>query len=822
MNNWAEGAVQDWRFALRSFWKNPGFTAAAVSALALGIGANTAIFSVVNATLLNPLPFKNLRAPERLAMLWEHNPALNLFAGGRLPVRMKSYRAWLEQSHSFEGLALYNDATFNLTEPGDAAGRKPERVEAGVVTAGFLPLLGIRPQLGRNFNAAEMQTGKEHVAILTHELFLSRFGGNPNVIGKFLYADGQAYAIIGILAAGFEMPAAAEGFEQAKPQMLVPVNMSPGGDAEGQMNYAVYGRLKRGVTLERARAEMRVISERLNKENEKEYNGFGAVLYSLAEEDTGPNLRRLLVVLQVAVGFVLLIACANVGNLLLTRAIRREKEIAVRLALGAGRLRLIRQLLSESVLLSALGGLGGLVLAYWTLRAISYFAPDDTHGFHELRIDLGVLLFTIGVTLGAGLLFGLAPSFHALGQNVNAALGRGARGVGGTSNRLRSVLVVCEVALTLVLLIGAGLMIRSLSALMATDLGFQVDHLFTLQVTLPAAKYKTPAQLAAFNDQLLNRVRQVPGVRAAALTNALPMRSVQVSSYKLEGKPTKNGEMLTANCARVSDGYFETMRSRIIQGRTFQRNEVVAAQAVAVVSEGFARTNWPGQNPLGKVLIANGEEGNELHYPVIGIVGDEHQMGPDAGGHAEFYLPGKQLDAPILIARTMGDPLAMAAAIKKQVWEIDAEEPVTSVHSMEEVLHEWSAPRRFNMTVLLYFAGAALLLATVGLYSVLAYSVSLRTREIGIRVALGAQPRQVAGFVVNHGLRLALLGVAAGTAAALGLTRFMQSLIYGVGENDPYTFILMAAAMMAIALAASYLPARQAARIDPVDALRLE
>jgi predicted permease len=646
LNLWVEGALQDLRFAVRSFGKSPGFTLAAVGALALGIAANTAIFSVVNATLLDPLPFKKMREPERMVMLWEQNPSLNLFAGGRLPVRLKSYRAWQEQSRSFEGLALYNDATFNLTEQADAQGRKPEHVEAGVVTAGFLPLLGIRPQLGRNFSPTEMEPGKGHVTILTHELFVSRFGGDSRVLGRILYADGQAYTIIGVLPVGFEMPAAAEGFDQAKPKMLVPVNISPGGDAEGQMNYAVFGRLRPGVTLDRARAEMKVISKRLEQADEKEYNGFGSVVYSLAQEDVGPNLRHTLIVLQGAVGFVLLIACANVGNLLLTRAIRREKEIAVRLALGAGRLRLLRQLLSESLLLSALGGAAGLVLAYGTLRAISYFAPEDTHGFHELRIDLAVLLFTIGVTGAAGLLFGLAPSFHAFGQNVNAALGRGARAVGGTSNRLRGALVVCEVALTLVLLIGAGLMIRSLSALMATDLGFQIDHLFTLQVTLPPAKYKTAAQIAAFNDQLLTRVRQLPGVRAVGLTSALPMRSVQVSSYKLEGKPTKNGPLLTANCARVTDGYFEAMRSRLIQGRTFQRSEVVTAQAVALVSEAFARTNWPGQDPLGKVLIAGGEDGNELRYSVIGVVGDEHQMGPDAGGHAEFYLPGKQLEEP--------------------------------------------------------------------------------------------------------------------------------------------------------------------------------
>jgi putative ABC transport system permease protein len=530
-----------------------------------------------------------------------------------------------------------------------------------------------------------------------------------------------------------------------------------------------------------------------------------------------------LLVLQVAVGFVLLIACANVGNLLLTRAIRREKEIAVRVALGAGRLRVIRQMLSESLLLSAVGGLGGLALAFWALRAISYFAPEDTHGFHELRIDPAVLLFTFGVTFAAGVLFGLAPSMHALGQEISEVLGRGARSVGGTSNQLRSVLVVCEMALSLVLLIGAGLMIRSLSALMATDMGFQVDHLFTLQVTLPPAKYKTPEEIAVFNDELLNKMRQVPGVQAAGLTTALPMRSVQVSSYELEGRAkAKGGDLLVANQARVSDGYFEAMHSRLIKGRTFQRSEVVARQPVAVVSEAFARTNWPGQNPIGKVLICNGEDGKEAHYSVIGIVGDESQMGPDAGSHAEYYLPAKQLEAPILIARTVGDPLAMAGAIKKQVWAIDAREPITSVHSMEEVLHDWAAPRRFNMTVLLYFAGAAFLLAAVGLYSVLAYSVSLRTREIGIRMALGAQPRDVAGFVVSHGVKLALVGIAVGTAVALGLTRFMESLIFGVHATDPVTFVVVAAGMMVIALAASYLPAREAARIDPVEAMRLE
>ncbi len=823
MTLWMESTLQDWRFAAKTFWKSPGFTAAAVFALALGIGANTAIFSVVNAVLLNPLPFKNLRDPERLVVLWEQNPALHIFAEGRLPVRLKTYRAWKEQGRSFAELGLYNEANFDLTDEAGPAGRRPERVEAAGVNAELLPLLGVRARIGRNFTQEEMEPGKGNVTILTHKLFVSRFQEDPRILEKSLYADGQAYRIVGVLPEGFELPAVAEGFAQPNPTLLVPINMNPGGQAEGSMDYLVFGRLNPGVTLQRARAELKVIAKRLAQTDNDNYSGFSATVYPAAQEDVGPNLRRSLLVLEVAVGFVLLIACANVGNLLLTRAIRREKEIAVRLAMGASRWRVIRQMLSESLLLSALGGLGGLVLAFWVLRAIAAYAPEDTHGFHELRIDPGVLLFTIAVTLASGVLFGLAPSLHALGQNVNEALGRGARSVGGTSNRLRSLLVVSEVALSLVLLIGAGLMIRSLGALMAADLGFQVDHLFTLQVTLPAAKYKGASAIAVFDDQLLNRVRQVPGVVAAGLTTALPMRAVTVASYELEGKPkSKAGDMLVANWARVTDGYFEAMHSRLIEGRTFEHSEVMTNQPVAVVSQAFARTNWPAEKALGKVLVCNGEDGKQVHYAVIGVVGDESQMGPDAGGHAEYYLPGKQLDAPILIARTAGDPLAMAAAIKKQVWAIDPEEPVTSANSMEEFLHAWVAPRRFNMTVLLYFAGAAFLLAAVGLYSVLAYSVSLRTREIGIRCALGAQPRDVAGMVVRQGVKLALIGIAGGTVVGLGLTRFMESMIFGVRATDPITFGVVAAAMVVVALGASYVPAREASRIDPVAAMAAE
>jgi putative ABC transport system permease protein len=814
---------QDLRFALRTLRTNPGFAVAAVFVLALGIGANTAIFSVMNAVLLNPVPFKAIREPERLVMIWERNPSMSAFLANRMPVRLKDFREWQTTARSFDRMAIFKEVGFNLTEQADTGNRKPEHVDAAEASADLFPLFGVQPRLGRNFKSEEMQEGKRDVAMISDDLYRRRFNNDPDILRKTLRADGQSYRIIGVLPPGFALPAMWGGFDQKKVDMWVPINMHPAGDADQQFVSFVYARLKPGATLDEARAEMQIVQKRLEKTDPVLGFFSGINVSPVREEDAGPELRTSIFVLQAAVIFVLLIACANVGNLLLTRAVVREKEMAVRIALGAGRWRLIRQLLSESLLLSGLAGVFGVIFAFWALRIISHYAAAGTHGFHELRIDYPVLFFTLGVTVAAGVLFGLAPSSYILKQDVNQSLNRGARSIAGTSNRLRGALVISEVALSLILLIGAGLMIRSLSALMSTDLGFRLDHLHTMQISLPQSKYFKPEQVTGFNDRLLGAVRQIPGVKAASLTTAIPMQTVMEGSYELPDRKLKPNQHLVSNWARVSDGYFETLGMQVYQGRTFTRADVTSKNpAVAVVNRAFARSNWPHGDALGKVIVFGNEARKNTDYRIVGIVNDEHQLGPDSDSHAEFYLPGQRLQLMYLVVRAAGSPLQIASAVKKEVWNIDREQPISEIRNMEDVLREWTGPRRFNMTVLLDFAAIALVLAAVGLYSVLAYSVSLRTREISIRVALGAEPRKVARFVVNQGLKLTLVGVVLGLAGAFALTQFIQSLIYGVSAMDPVTFVAVPFLLVVVAVAASYLPARRASRIDPIEALRVE
>lgn len=818
-----ESLQRDLIFALRQFRKNTAFTSAAIFALALGIGANTAIFSTINAVLLNSRPFQSMVQPERIMSIYERNPALLAFISERLAVRLKNYLEWKKQSHSFSGMAAYESEGFDLTSNGQGGNREPEHIQGAAATSDFFPLLGIRPRIGRDFTAAEMQTGNSHVAILSHQLWRSRFQSDPNILGKTITATGVDYQIIGVLPASFELPAVDQGLDQNTPKMWVPLHINPDPAEEDRMDLMVFGRLRPGTTLAQARAEMNVIGDRLRKAFPDRNTGFGINVFPTMGEDVDPHTRRSLYVLQAAVCFVLLIACANVANLLLTKAVAREKEMAVRVALGASRWRIVRQNLCESLVLSLLGGLAGLLLAFGALRLISYLAPVDQHGFHELRMDPLVLAFTLGTALLAGILFGLAPSLHALGQSVNQALNRGARSVGGSSHRFRSALVVVEIALSLVLLAGAGLMLRSLASIMSLDLGFRPDHLLTMGISLPDSRYKNTRQIESFNNQLLERVQHLPGVLSACLSTALPMRSISESSYHLPGKPVDPQRPALADWSRITQGYVRTLGLRLLRGRDLTHDEVAASEpTAALVNNAFARANWPSQDPLGKVFVFGSQRGNQLNYTVVGVVSDEHQFGPDSAPHAEVYLPSDQMQTMSLTVRTASDPLALANAVKQQIWAIDKDEPVSELDSMDGIFREWIAPRRFNMAVLVNFAAIALLIAAVGLYGVLAYSVTLRTREIGIRVALGAGPKNVAGLIMRQGAVLTLIGIVAGLAGAFALTRFMQSILFDVSPFDPVAFVCECLLLFAISLAASYFPARRAARVDPIEALRAE
>ncbi len=812
---------QDLKYALRGITRQPAFTLAVIAALALGIGANTVIFSVVNAVLLNPLSLREWHDPDRVVMLCEKNASLSTFFADQMPVRPQNYRAWKEQVHSFQQTAAWRDETITLTDR-NGGSQKPEQLESGAATANLFPLLGIRLRLGRNFLPEEMLSGGGQVVILSDELYRSRFNGNPNIIGTPLIARGKPVVIIGVLPPDVAFPAIWGGMEQKKPKLWMPLNMHPEKKVDEASGLFVFGRLKDDVSVASARAEMRVIEARLAT-TPLEEGGFGINVVTVREANTNPDFRQAVLVLQIAVGFVLLIACANAGNLLLSRAVARDKEMAVRSALGAGGFRLLRQTLTESMLLSAGAALAGLLLAVGAMHVLSAIAPPDSFAFHELRIDRYVLAFTVLVVVVTGILLGLVPAYHSRQKNLNQVLNRSSRNASGSSNRLRSALVIAEMSLSLVLVVGAGLMIRSLAVLMNTDLGFRIDHLLVMRVSLSDLTYKTPQQISSFNNRLIESVRALTGIQAAALTTAVPMKSVSQSSFEIPGRTHKKDSMPVTDWARVSDRYFETLHMPVLRGRAFTREGAVAENPeVAMVNQSFSSIYFPKEDPLGKLVTFGNEKGTNTTYRIVGVVGNEHQMGPDNELFVELYLPGDHLRDFYLVARTEGDPLTLANAVKQKVWNIDKDQPVNELMTEEAALREWSAPRRFNMTILLSFAVIAIVLTAMSLYSVLAYTVLLRTREIGIRMAIGAQPRSIVYYILWKGLSLSLIGIALGLFAALLLTRFMTSLIYGIKAFDPATFCVVIGLLLSVAIAACYLPAKRAAKIDPIEALRFE
>jgi predicted permease len=925
-----ETLLQDVRYGLRQLRRSPGFTAIAVLTLALGIGANTAIFSVVNAVILRPLPYP---ASDRLVWITEEVPALKAELAGSA-----DYLDWRDQNQTLDGITAYDEsASFNMTGRGT-----PARVHAAQVSANFFPTLGVSPQLGRGFTSEEDRPNGPNAVILMHSFWEQYFGSDPAVLGKTVTLNATPYTVVGVMPASFRFPG------EPEIQLLTPLALNEAQEALRQMMRLVHiiGRLKPDVTVARALTDLDAIRKRseaavqaagprsgtspmpapapgpapsgghmmqfttsestprpagpaaiqppagaVRRQTSRapgstpaqdQFFGppLGAAGASRAQNGPPPgggppamhqpgpggsqpagrvagpgpgnrpiwagrpdvqlkvvplgehlagNLRPAMLTLLAVVGLVLLIACANVANLMLTRASARSREVAVRSVLGAGRWRLVRQLLSESVILGLAGGVAGLLLAAWGVRVMTRLIPASIGGdilsVVPVKLDASVLLFTLAVSVLTGILFGLAPALSATGKDLSEGLKEGAPGSGAGSRRgwVRGILTVAELSLALVLLIGAGLLVRSFYRLLSVDPGFAPERVLTMNLSLTDSRYPTPQQRCAFFTDVLHRVEALPGVRSAALSDSLPLspyRAILIIPREMASQAgAASNSILMFSRLSVSPSYFYTLGIPLSKGRTFTGVDDEHAPHVAVVNEALAKAMWPGENPLGRELPLLGEK-----ITVVGVVANSRHEGLSSEVDSEVYVPYLQDVAPDmqLAVRTAGDPTSLASTVRAQIAAVDPEQPIYNLTTLDDTLAESVSPRRFNMLLVGIFAGLALALATVGIYGVMAFSVTQRTHEIGIRMALGAERREVLGLILRQGLRLTLAGVAMGVAGALGLTRFLSSFLYGVKPTDPATFIAVSLILTAVALVASYLPARRATKVDPVVALRYE
>ncbi|MCI0347948.1 MAG: ABC transporter permease [Acidobacteriales bacterium] len=805
---------QDLRYGLRMLLKKPGFTLIAVMTLALGIGANTAIFSVVNGVLMKSLPYHE---PERIVLLWGDVPSRNEH---RTQVSATDVADWRKQNTVFEEVATFSHWGATLSGEGE-----PERLSGMQVGDGYFSVMRGQPLLGRVFTPEEQVDGKDYVIVLGYGLWQSRFGGAREVIGKKVYFSARPYTIVGVMPEDFQpLPA---NLVENRPQFYRPVAEAYDEEERGSRHLRAIARLKPNVSLKQSQSEMNLIAKRLADEHPKSNTGYGVHLVTITEETVG-GLRLALILLLLAVMVVLLIACGNVGNLLLARAMARQKEIVIRAALGATRGRLIRQLLTESLLVALLGGGLGLLLALWGTELITSLGKEFIPSLSRVEIELPVLAFTLAVSAGAGILFGLAPAIQLSRPDLNEGLKEGGRVAGGSTaqRRLRNGLIVAEVAMALVLLVSAGLLIRSIIHLRRANPGFNTGNLLTMNVWLPHAKYPDAPKWVAFYDQINERIRALPGVQSAGMTGVLPIshnfdrRSIQVETH-----PVPRGQEADADTYIVTPGYLQTMQIPLLKGRELTTQDVADVEPVALISETFARRYWPGGDPLGKRIKFPGSAARPQPWrTVVGVVRDVKQYGVDKESTMQLYLP--QAQSPVswltLAVRTTGNPALMLNAVRDAIRSVDPDQAVFEVATMEGLLAESIAKRRFVMLLLAVFAALALALAAIGIYGVMAYTVAQRTQEIGIRMALGAQTRDVLRLVVGQGMRLALFGVGIGLIAAIGLTRLMTTLLFGVSATDLLTFALIAAVLMFVALLACWVPARRAAKVDPMIALRCE
>ena len=800
-----ETLFRDIRYGVRSLLKRPGFTAIAILTLALGIGANSAIFSVVNAVLLRPLMYRD---SEKLIRLYEGLPQ-----GGTGSVSVPNLKDWREQNSVFSEIAAYQYGNFNLSNQD-----QPERIVGANVSSQFFDVLGTPAQFGRTFQKGEDQPGSNRVVVLSDALWRRNFGADANLVGKNISIGGENFSVIGIMPPQFKFFAT---------QMWVPLVFTEKQLASrGSHAFNVLGRLKPERTLEQANEEMTSIARRLEQQYPDQQKNRTIKLVPL-QEDNVRLIRPALFLLLGAVGLVLLIACTNVANLLLARAASRRNEIVIRAALGAKRGRLVRQFLTESVLLSLLGGLCGLLLAKWGTDVLVSMATGYLPAMTEISLDWRVMGFTLGLSLLTGMIFGMAPAMHISKTDLQDAIkDGGSRGASRRGSWLRGLLVVAEVAAALVLLVGAGLLLKSFLHLQRVNPGFRTENILTMRITLPDGKYKSADAMAGFYRQLLDRVAPLPGIEASGVINLLPVLQAGYNGeFQIVGQePDVSGKPPLVEIRMVSPDFFRALGVPLISGRTFNARDQQGSEPVAIINQAFARRLIPNQDPLGKYI--KDDEGPGIK--IVGVVGDVKQFGLIAPTSPELYTPYTQpspagaTQTMTLVVRTFGDPEALGPALRKEVLSVDPAQPVYEVQTMQAVIGKAVSYQRLNMQLLGIFAALAMILAVIGIYSVMSYQVSQHTREIGIRMALGAQPWHVLRLILREGLTLTLIGVVLGIAGAFALTRLLASLLFGVTASDPLTYVMVSLLLIFVALLACFLPARRATKVDPLVALRYE
>ena len=812
-----ETLAQDIRYGVRVLLKHKAFTAVAVITLALGIGANSAIFSVVNELLLQPLPYRDA---DRIVMLWEVTPE-----GRHMNTTSRAnFRAWRAQSTSYEHMAAFSDQRLTLTGDGE-----PEELSGQLAVPEIFKVLGVEPMLGRTLLPEDGEPGSPPVAVLSYGLWQRRFGGQPSAIGQTITLSGLKFTVVGVMPRNFQFHIKQRSGTGRPAEVWIALPMPAGGTANERGRFlSTVARLKDGVTPEQAAAELRTIEARLSDEAPAYNKNYSAEVLPLREQFFG-NVRRPLWLLLGAVGFVLLIACANVANLLLSLATSREKEIALRSALGARRSRIVRQLLTESLLLALFGSALGLGFAWLGIKALLLISPRDLLNLQGVGVNFSVLMWTLGVSVLTGIIFGLAPALQISRLNLNDSLKEGGKADSGQAagnRRMRNVLVVSEIALAVVLLASAGLLVKSFIRLQQVDRGFNPDNVLSLVVRLPNAGYPEDEQLVQFFGQAMERVRHLPGVRSAGMVNFLPLYGGLGSStgFKIEGRPEPPPGQGPSCDVRVVDGaYFPTLGIPILRGRNFSPLEERQAKRVILINEALARKHFPNEDPIGQRLDVAMFE-NPVVTEVIGVVGNVRYDSLIDEAPPAVYFPHPELPYPFmtLVLRTEGDPTAVAPAVQREIRALDPNQPVSDVRTMDQVMSEAVSRSRFNTLLLGLFAALATLLAAVGIFGVMNYSVALRTREIGLRLAIGAQPRQVLLLVLKQGLLLTVVGLILGLAAAFALTRLLTGLLFGVQAADASTFATISVLLLLVSLFACYLPARRAMRIDPMSALRYE